>query len=205
MAQNDQNDLYHRIVICSFFKILIFRFVSGAKGQKMAQDDKKFCHTPYLKNHTLYDCHLWYTSVMITSLDFYHFFQNVIFQEDQITKKAQNDKKLSHLISQEPCIIWSSCMVHMCKMIISSSAFYVKIVQNDQKFCLSCTISQEPYSYDCGFWYTYVKWWYLHQRVFIFSDFSGEKWPILTISVCHTLYLRNCRSYHQDFWYTGVK
>ena len=58
MAQNDQNDLHHMIFICVFFKILIFWFVSGGKGQKMAQDDKKLCQAPYLKNYTLYDCHL---------------------------------------------------------------------------------------------------------------------------------------------------
>ena len=31
-------------------------------------------------------------------------------------------------------------------------------------------------SYDCGFWYTCVKWWYLQQHLFSFfqnSDFSG--------------------------------
>ena len=26
----------------------------------------------------------------------------------------------------------------------------------------------------------------------------------LPISVCHALYLKKCRSYHGDFWYTGV-
>ena len=31
---------------------------------------------------------------------------------------------------------------------------------------------------------------------------NGLKLPV---SVCHALYLRNCRSYHWDFWYTGVK
>ena len=44
-----------------------------------------------------------------------------------------------------------------------------------RKICLSpyfrnCT------SYDCGFWYTCVKWWYLQQHFFSFfqnSDFSG--------------------------------
>ena len=58
-----------------FFQILIFRVNSGAKeqklpemtiisvtlhiwvtGQKMAQNNKKFCHTPYLRNCTSYDC-----------------------------------------------------------------------------------------------------------------------------------------------------
>ena len=48
-----------------FFKTLIFWVVSGVKGQKIVQNDKKFCpsHTPYLGNHTSYDCHLRYTCV----------------------------------------------------------------------------------------------------------------------------------------------
>ena len=46
-----------------FFKIFIFLVVSGVKGQKKVQNDKKFCrHAPYLRNHTSYDCHLWYHS-----------------------------------------------------------------------------------------------------------------------------------------------
>ena len=66
-------------------------------------------------------------------------------------KTVQNDKKfcLSGFISQEPYIIWSSFMVHMCKMIISPGFFFQffkivifwvvwrverqKIVQNDKK------------------------------------------------------------------------
>ena len=31
-----------------FFKILIFRFVSGVIGQKMAQNDKKICVTDHI-------------------------------------------------------------------------------------------------------------------------------------------------------------
>ena len=34
----------------------------GVKGQKMVQNEKKFCHAPYLRNHT-YDHHLWYANV----------------------------------------------------------------------------------------------------------------------------------------------
>ena len=44
---------------------------------------------------------------------------------------------------------------------------------------------------------------------FKFCGFLGGKRaktdPKLQISVHHPLYLRNCRSYHQDYWYTGVK
>ena len=47
--------------------------------------------------------------------------------------------------------------------------------------------------------------------IFIFSKFwffsflgGGKKWPII-ISIFHTLYLKKCRSYHQDLCYTVVK
>ena len=71
-------------------------------------------------------------------------------------------------------------------------------------------------SFDYDFWYTCVKWWYLQELFFFFfsqnfdfSAFEGGKraknGPKLPVSVCNALYLRNCRSYHQDFWYTGVK
>ena len=67
---------------------------------------------------------------------------------------AQNHKKLCllHSIYQEPYVIWFSCMVHICKMIISPSVFSIffkslifqvvtvevkvqKRVQNDKRFC----------------------------------------------------------------------
>ena len=49
----------------------------GVKGQKMAQSDKKFCRASYLRNHTSYDCHLWYTCVKWWYLKvFLSFFQN---------------------------------------------------------------------------------------------------------------------------------
>ena len=78
-------------------------------------------------------------------------------------KTVQNVKKfcLLHSISQEPYVIWLSYMVHIRKMIISSGVFIVfskfwfsgsirgvkgqKMVQNDKKLCLLCSISLEPY------------------------------------------------------------
>ena len=46
-------------------------------------------------------------------------------------------------------------------------------------------------------------------KILIFYVFNGgesaKNYLKLPISVCHTLYLRNCRSYHQGLWYTGVK
>ena len=49
-----------------------------------------------------------------------------------------------------------------------------KMAQNDKKFCLTLYL-RNCTSYDCGFWYTCVKWWYLQQFFSFFqkSDFSG--------------------------------
>ena len=83
---------------------------------------------------------------------------------------VQNDKKFcsSHSISQEPYIIWLSFVVHMCKMIISLDILFIffkififcvvkgvnrqKTVQNDKKFSLSCSISQERYI----IWFSFI-------------------------------------------------
>ena len=81
-----------------------------------------------------------------------------------------------------------------------------EMVQNDKKFCLSHSISQEPY---------FIWLWFLvHSCKMIspgnfsifqnidFWGFSGKRAKNevkLPISVCFVLYFRNCRSYHQDF------
>ena len=85
---------------------LIFQVISGLKGQKMAQNDKKVCP--------------------------------------------------SHSVSQEPYIIWSWCLVHLCKMIIFPTffaffqncdfwVFWVggKTAKNDPKLPISHSMSQE--------------------------------------------------------------
>ena len=59
--------MYPCIFFDFFFKNLIFRIircVGVVKGQKVAQNDKKFCClTLYLRNCTSYDCDFWYTCV----------------------------------------------------------------------------------------------------------------------------------------------
>ena len=45
-----------------FLKMLIFRVLRRVKGQERVQMTKNSVrHAPYLRNHTSYDCHLWYT------------------------------------------------------------------------------------------------------------------------------------------------
>ena len=82
---------------------------------------------------------------------------------------------LSCLISQEPYIIWFSFMVHMCKRIMSPGAFYMVNGKNDKNYVWLTLYLWNRTSYDCGFWLTCVKWWYLQQFFSFFqnSDFLG--------------------------------
>ena len=106
---------------------------------------------------------------------------------------AQNDKKISllQLISQEQFIIWLLFMVHFCEMMMSQGVvFYFfkifilcvvkgegsggvkgkKMVQNE-KFCLSCSISQK--SHIIWFWFMVLMCKMIISPVvfFIFSKF----------------------------------
>ena len=121
------------------FKILIFQVVRGIKGQKMTQNNKKFCPSrsifqePYL---------IWFSFVVhmcktIMSLGaFFHFFNILIFQVVQGwgmgegRESAKNGPKWQKILSatrfmsQEPYIIWFSFMVRMCKAIITPDGFF---------------------------------------------------------------------------------
>ena len=152
---------------------MIFQVVSGVKGQKMVQNDKKFClsrstsQEPYMISLS-FMVHMY---KMIISLGTFSIFQIFDFPEGQ--KMAQNNKKfsLSHSVSQELYIIWLWFLVHMCKMII----------------CRNFFIFFQNFDF-LGF--------YGSERVK--NDLK------LPISVCPGLYLMKCRSYHQNFWYTDV-
>ena len=114
-----------------FFSILISWVVCGVKGQKWpkliqkGQNHKKVCLLCSISQEPFI---IWFSLMvhmfkMIIFPDFFfHFFRILIFQvvgNARGRKMAQNDKKLflSCPISQEPYIILSSCMVHMCKRI----------------------------------------------------------------------------------------
>ena len=70
-------------------------------------------------------------------------------------KKIVHKKLCSlHLVSKEPYIICLSFLVHKCKVMISPGFFFQnfdfsvkgqRMVQNEERFCLLNTISQEPY------------------------------------------------------------
>ena len=130
------------------------------------------CRAPYLKNHTSYDFHLWYTCVKYGQ--FFHFFKILIFwivRGVKGQKTVQNDKKLclSGSISQEPYIIWSSFVVCKCKLIISSGVFFI-----------------------------FSKLWFF--RLLVGS--KAKKWTKMTKNfVCRAIYLRNHTSYDLYLWY----
>ena len=143
------------------FNILIFQVVSGVKGKKMAQKDKKFS----LLHSISQELYIIWLSFWV------HIFKMVISPCILIfevvrglkgQKMAQNDQKfyLLHSIPQELYIVWSSFMVHICKMITFPGMLFhfFKIlitwvfrglkgwlmVQNDKNFSPLCSISQEP-------------------------------------------------------------
>ena len=136
---------------------------------------------------------------------------------------------LLHSIFQKLYTIWQPFMVNICKMIISSRAFFIfskfwfsgsieskrakgkraKISPEWQKIVCLC---HTPYlknhtSYDCHLWCKCVKWWYLRVVFsilkFWFSGLSGawkgKKWPKMT-KISVTPYISGTM-YHVIFIY----
>ena len=116
-----------------FFQILIFGVSSGAKKQKPAWNDKK------LSVQTL---HIWVSihhMIMFfccTSLKWWFFVFFIFFliailwvvRREEV-KKVKNgpewQKVMSHFISQELYLIWLWFLVHICKMVISPTNFFI--------------------------------------------------------------------------------
>ena len=112
--------VYYNISWCffHFFKILVFWFVRGVKGQKMVQSDKKFCllHLISQEPYIIWLSFMVHICKMIISVGLSFWFR----REVKGQRTVQNDKKfcLSNSLSQEPYIIWLWFLVHMCKMMI---------------------------------------------------------------------------------------
>ena len=116
-----------------FSKFWFSGLLKGVKGQKIVQSVKNsVCCAPYLRDHTLYDHHLWFASVKWWYLQaFFSCFSKFWFFRflgGSKGKKWPNMTKkiVRHtFISQEPYIMWSSFMIRMCKRIILSGFFYI--------------------------------------------------------------------------------
>ena len=95
------------------------------------------CNVPCLRSSIAYDHDFWYTSVKWWYLQvfwvffsfFFLFFLRFSFFRLLGGKRAKNgsrwQKNLVNFISQEPYITWLSFMVHLCKMMISPSVFFI--------------------------------------------------------------------------------
>ena len=101
------------------FKILIFRAFREVKGQKKVQNNIKFCSSCSIsqESYIIWLSFMLHMCKMISPVVFFNF-KILIFQVIRGLKgqkMVQNDKNLclSHLIFQEPYIIWSSFMVHI--------------------------------------------------------------------------------------------
>ena len=124
-----QNDNISRSYF-RFFKILIFQVVRGVKEQKIAQNDKKVCLLHWISWEPYI---IWWSFVvheckMIISPDSFFIFSKLWFSGllgGSKGKKWPKITKTLSFISQEPYIIWSWFMVHMCKRIIFPGVFYI--------------------------------------------------------------------------------
>ena len=85
--------------------------IEKKEWQKMDHNDKKFCHAPYLRNNTSYDCHLWYT--FLKYLQAYFSFINFLFYfwGSLGPKRAKNGPKQQNILSVSFCILGT--MHHM--------------------------------------------------------------------------------------------
>ena len=93
--------------------------IGGQKGKRWSRMTKKYvCRTPYLRNLTSYDCHLWckyvkwsYLQVLLSMLKFWFSKLSRGWKGKKWPKMLKIS--LSYVMFQEPYIIWSSFMVHM--------------------------------------------------------------------------------------------
>ena len=162
-----------------FLKILIFRIFRGEKGEKIAQNDKRFflSHSLSQEPYIIWLSFMVHMCKMIISPGvFFHFFKILILwvlTGVKGQKMIQNYKKicLLHPISQERYIILSF-MVHMCK---SPGVFFIfsqfwlfglLVGQKGKKWSKMKKKNSARHawyfrnhaSYDCHLWHTCVKW-----------------------------------------------
>ena len=112
----------------------------------------------------------------------------------QVSKMAQNDKKLSlsHSISQEAYIIWlwfllhndiSWCFFHFFKILTFCVVWWAKrqkMAQNDKIFCPSQSVSQEPnliwlwfLVHKCKIMISLAFFFFSFFQILIFGGFGG--------------------------------
>ena len=112
--------------------------------------------------------------------NFFNFSKFWYYKSSRGVARTENGLKMTikfcllYLIFQELYIIWSSFIVHMCKRIVSSGISFFLFLLNiwfsgsyggkrkKNYLCLTPYL-RNRLSYDCDFWYTCAKGWYLQQ------------------------------------------
>ena len=158
---------------------MIFWVFRGIKGQKIVQNDKNSVrHAPYLRNHTLCDCHLWFTwlSFMFTSPDIFFSFSKVwFFRLLGGGKRTKNSPKWC----KKFCLV----MLYILGTIPHMIVIYGTHVWNDN-------ISRV--------FFTFWKFWF----VWLLEGLQSKIWFKMTKkSVSRAQYLRNQTSYDCLLWY----
>ena len=153
------------IFLAASFMFLIFSF-SGLLGEYKGKKKWPMMTKKIFLLHFSGTIHcyldLWYTCVRITSPDAFSIFSKFSFSGSILGQKGKRS--------------WSCFLLHKFKIMTSPDAFFhfLKIlvfsvvskwgVRREEwgwwKFFLALHL-RNCISYDCDFWYTCVKWWYL--------------------------------------------
>ena len=121
---------------------------------------------------------------------FFHFSQNLDFLGCYWVKRAKNGPKWPVILSvllhisgtiHHVMVIYgthvyndniSRIFFHFSKLWYLESLGWVKgqkMTQNNKNFSVSLLISGTIHHMNCDFWYTWVKWWYVHYFFHFFS------------------------------------
>ena len=152
-----------------FAKFWFFGLLQGVKEQKTVQNDKKFCpsHAPYLRNHTSYDFHLWYTCVKWLYLQvFFLFFIILIFWVVRGVKVQKNGPKWQKILS---------VMLHVSGTIHHIIVIYGTHVSNDN-IC-RC------------FFFHFFKFWFFLLLVRYKRAKNGPKWQNILSVIHHMIFI----------------
>ena len=76
-------------------------------------------------------------------------------------------------------------LVQLCKMTVSPGAFWIFL-----KFSFFHFLYLRNCTYDSGFWYRCVKWWYLQQFFFFFSFFQNSNFSNIHMSTKNHSHVR---------------
>ena len=132
------SDIFHFFKL-SFFGLLGREKGRGLKGQKISQNEKQQLHTSCAISQEQYSIWSWFLvhfcKMMVSPGDFFIFFEMFIIwavrgrrgglKGQGITQNGKQQLHPSRAISQAQYSLWSWVLVHLCKMMISSGAFFI--------------------------------------------------------------------------------